>query len=267
MGTMLPRRPLAIVTGASSGIGYELAKQFATNGFDLVVCADHEDIHTAAMDFARFTHRVHAVQVDLGEYDGVETLYAAAQHVGPVDALAVNAGFGIGGDFARETALRDELRMIQLNVVSTVHLTKRVVKDMVTRGRGRILITASIAGAMPAPLQAVYDATKAFDLSFAASLRHELRDTGVSITAMVPGPTDTHFFHRAGLDDTKVAEEKNHPADVAKQGFEALMAGKDRVFAATSLGTKLQAAAERFVPEAFKAERHRKMSEHGSAKK
>ncbi|WP_394838246.1 SDR family NAD(P)-dependent oxidoreductase [Pendulispora rubella] len=266
---MSSRRPLAVVTGASKGIGYELAKQFASNGFDLVVCADHEDIHTAAMEFAQLTHRVHAVQVDLAEYDGVETLYDSAQKLGPIDALAVNAGFGVAGDFARETDLRDELRMIQLNVVSTVHLTKRIVKDMVARGKGRILITASIAGAMPTPLEAVYGATKAFDLSFAASLRHELRDTGVSVTAMVPGPTDTNFAHRAGLDDTKVAEEskKNHPADVAKQGFEALMDGRDRVHAATSLGTKLQAAAQRFVPDALKAEWHRKMSEPGSARK
>lgn len=159
--------------------------------------------------------------------------------------------------------------MIQLNVVSTVHLAKLVARDMVARGEGRILITGSVAGMMPTPLSAVYGATKAFDLSFAASLRHELTDTGVSVTALVPGPTDTDFFDRAGMGDTKAAEnaEKNDPADVARQGFEALMAGKDRVFAASSLATKLQGMAARFVPEALKAEQHRKMAQHGTRDK
>jgi short-subunit dehydrogenase len=258
---------LAVVTGASSGIGYELANQFAQHGYDLVICAEDGSIHDAAKLLQSAGTNVHAIQVDLRTYEGVEDFYEQVEQRGtPVDAIAINAGVGVGGDFTRETSLRDELAMINLNVVSTVHLAKRVAREMVARGSGKILITASVAGTMPTPLSAVYGATKAFDLSFAASLRHELKDTGVSVTALLPGPTDTEFFERAGIEDTKLAEEaeRNSPADVAKQGVEALMAGKDRVNAASSLATKVQGAAARFMPEAAKAEMHKKKAEPGS---
>lgn len=268
MATLGKERPLAAVTGASSGIGYELARQFARNGYDLVVCADDAGIHLAAQTFEREGGAAaHPVQVDLRRYEDVEHFYAEiTARARPLEAIAINAGVGVFGDFARETDLREEIGMIHLNVVSTVHLAKLAAADMVQRGRGRILITASVAGTMPAPLEAVYGATKAFDLSFAASLRHELRDTGVSVTAVLPGPTDTEFFDRAGGADTKAAEiaQKNSPEDVARQSFEALMAGKDRVYAATSLGTKLQGMAARFIPESIKAGLHEKMAEPGS---
>jgi len=264
---MEKQRPLAAITGASSGIGYELARQFAQNGYDLVVGAEDAGIHVAAQTFEADGAIVYPVQVDLRRYEDVEKFYEhIVQQSRPLEAIAINAGVGVFGDFARETDLREELGMIHLNVVSTVHLAKLAAADMVRRGRGRILITASVAGTMPTPLEAVYGATKAFDLSFAASLRHELKDTGVSVTAVLPGPTDTEFFERAGGGDTKAAEmaEKNDPADVAKQGFEALMSGKDRVYAATSLGTKLQGMTARFVPESVKASQHQKMAEPGS---
>jgi short-subunit dehydrogenase len=267
MGTAAQPRPLAAVTGASSGIGYELARQFARAGYDLVVCAEDPGIAIAAQTFEDDGARVEAVRVDLRQPEGVERFYEAIRNVGaPLEALALNAGVGVLGDFTRETDLTDELAMIHLNVVSTVHLAKLAAQDMVARGRGKILITASVAGTMPTPLMAVYGATKAFDLSFAASLRHELKDTGVSVTALLPGPTDTEFFEREGGADTKAAEvaEKNDPADVAKQGFDALMAGKDRVYGATSLGTKLQGMTARFVPESVKGAMHQKMAEHGS---
>jgi len=267
MGTANQSRPLAAVTGASSGIGYELARQFARAGYDLVVCSEDPGIEIAAQTFEDDGARVNAVRVDLRRPEGVEQFYAAVRNVGaPLEAIALNAGVGVLGDFTRETDLSDELAMIHLNVVSTVHLAKLAAQDMVARGRGKILITASVAGTMPTPLMAVYGATKAFDLSFAASLRHELKDTGVSVTALLPGPTDTEFFEREGGADTKAAEvaEKNDPADVAKQGFDALMAGKDRVYGATSLGTKLQGMTARFVPESVKAAMHEKMAEHGS---
>jgi short-subunit dehydrogenase len=270
MQTIESPRPFAVVTGASSGIGYELAKQFAENGYDLLVCAESPDIKNAAQEFSDLGAQVWSVQTDLSTDEGAERLYDEVRATGrPLDAIALNAGVGVAGDFARETDLADELKMIHLNVCSTVHLAKRAAQDMAARGKGHILITASIAGTMPTPLEAVYGATKAFDLSFAASLRHELKDTGVSVTALLPGPTDTPFFERAGLDDTKVAQDakKNSPADVAKQGFEALMAGKDRVVAATSIATKLQGAAARFMPESVKAEMHRKQAEPGSAGK
>jgi uncharacterized protein len=169
----------------------------------------------------------------------------------------------VGGDFVRETDLDEELKIIQLNVASVVHLAKRILKQMVARGEGRVLITSSIAGTMPAPLQAVYGATKAFDLSFAKALRNELKDTSITVTALQPGATNTDFFHRAGMEDTEVGSEgkyANDPAEVARQGYDALMANKDHIYA-SSVKTKLQGELGRFVPDSIKAEQHRKMSE------
>ncbi len=261
-------RPLAVVTGASNGIGYELAKQFAQNGFDLLITATGATINDVAQALEKLGAKVETVQADLATYDGVETLYKQIQATGrPVDAIAINAGVGVGGDFARETDLQDELNLINLNVVSSVHLAKRVVKDMVERGQGRILFTSSIAALMPGPFEAVYAASKAFIHSFSEALRNELKDTGVTVTALMPGPTDTNFFHRAGMDDTKAgAGEKDDPALVAKQGFEALMAGKDAVIAG-SLKTKLQGNVSKVLPDTANAEQHRQLTEPGSARK
>ncbi len=261
-------KPLAVVTGASNGIGYELAKQFAQNGFDLLVTATGPSINEAAQAFEDLGAKVEPVQSDLATYDGVETLYNKIKATGrAVDAIAINAGVGVGGDFARETDLKDELNLINLNVVSSVHLAKRVVKDMVERGKGRILFTSSIAALMPGPFEAVYAASKAFVHSFSEALRNELKDTGVTVTALMPGPTDTNFFHRADMDDTKVgASQKDDPAEVAKQGFDALMAGKDDVIAG-SLQTKLQGAVSKVLPDTVNAELHRQLSEPGSADK
>jgi short-subunit dehydrogenase len=261
-------RPLAVVTGASNGIGYELAKQFAQNGFDLLVTATGSSINEAAQAFEDLDTKVETVQADLTTYDGVETLYNQIKATGrPVEAIAINAGVGVGGDFARETDLKDELNLINLNVVSSVHLAKRVVKDMVERGKGRILFTSSIAALMPGPFEAVYAASKAFVHSFSEGLRNELKDTGVTVTALMPGPTDTNFFHRAGMDDTKVGEsQKDDPAIVAKQGFEALMAGKDDVIAG-SLKTKLQGAVSKVLPDTVNSELHRQLTEPGAGNK
>ena len=259
-------RPLAVVTGASNGIGYELAKQFAQNGFDLLVTATGSSINEAAQAFLELGAKVETVQADLATYDGVETLYNKIKVINrPVEAIAINAGVGVGGEFARETDLTDELNLINLNVVSSVHLAKRVVKDMVNRGKGRILFTSSIAALMPGSFEAVYAASKAFIHSFSEGLRNELKDTGVTVTALMPGPTDTNFFHSAGMDDTKVgASEKDDPAVVAKQGFEALMKGKDHIIAG-SLKTKIQGAVSKVLPDTVNAEQHRKLTEPGSA--
>ena len=261
-------RPLAVVTGASNGIGYELAKQFAQNGFDLLVTSSGENINQVAQAFEELGAKVETVQADLATYDGVETLYNKIKATSRlVDAIAINAGVGVGGDFARETDLQDELNLINLNVVSTVHLAKRVVKDMVSNGKGRILFTSSIAALMPAPFEAVYGASKAFVHSFAEALRNELKDTGVTVTSLMPGPTDTNFFHRAGMDDTKVAQAQNDdPSVVAKQGFEALMAGKDSIIAG-SLKTKIMGIGSKLMPDTVNAELHSKLSEPDSAKK
>jgi uncharacterized protein len=258
-------RPLAIVTGASSGIGLELARQFAENGFDLIVAAEDGAIQDAAQGLDGDGASVDAVQVDLATPEGVEQLHARIAAAGrPVDALALNAGVGAGGAFATDTDLAAELKLVDLNVRSTVHLAKLVVRDMVARGEGRLLFTSSIASTMPGAFQAVYNASKSFVQSFALALRNELKDTGVTVTSLMPGPTETEFFERADMLDTKVgASDKDDPADVAREGFEALMAGRERVVSA-SLSTKLQGRGSRLMPDSAKAAMHRRMAEPGS---
>ncbi|XHX75777.1 MAG: SDR family NAD(P)-dependent oxidoreductase [Stenomitos frigidus ULC029] len=260
-------RPLAVITGASSGIGYELAKQFAQNGFDLLVTSTGSSIDEAAQAFKSLGARVETVQVDLATYEGVETLYSQIKAIGqPVEAIAINAGVGVDGEFIQND-LQDELNVINLNVVSSVHLAKRVVKDMVDRGSGKVLFTASIAALMPGPFYAVYAASKAFVHSFSHGLRNELKDTGVSVTVLMPGPTDTNFFDRAKMEDTKASiSPKDDPAQVAKQGFEALMAGKDEIVAG-SLLTKVMTSVGRVLPETVKAELHGQLTKPESASK
>jgi uncharacterized protein len=266
MRTSSPRQ-LAVVTGASSGIGLELAKQFAEHDFDLLIAAEDAAIETAATTLRGLGCEVEAVRVDLATRPGVDQLWERMQaSERPVEAVAINAGVGVGGPFV-DTDLQAELKLIDLNVTSVVYLAKHVVRDMVSRGQGRILFTSSIAAEMPAPFEAVYGASKAFELSFAEALRNELKDTGVTVTVLQPGPTETNFFTRAGLEDTKVGQaKKDDPAQVARQGFEALMAGKDHVVAG-SLKNKVQSALAQVTPETAKAEAHRKLAEPGSGKK
>jgi len=257
---------LAVVTGASSGIGYELARQFAQHGYDLLIAAEDPGIEEAGGRLRREDgSAVQTCQVDLATFEGVEALYERIGQDGrPVDAVAINAGRGAGGDFTRDTDLRDELNIIDLNVTSTVHLAKRILPDMVRHGSGKVLFTSSIASTMPGSYQAVYNASKAFVQSFAEAVRNELKDTGVTITALMPGPTDTEFFERADMLDTKVgASKKDDPAKVAEQGFEALMKGKDHVVAG-SFTNKVQAVVGKVVPDPAKAEMHRRMAEPGS---
>jgi short-subunit dehydrogenase len=262
-------RPFAVVTGASSGIGLELAKIFAENGYDLLVAAEDAGINTAAQTIGANGAQVQALQVDLADYDGVEELYDKITSTGrPVDVVAINAGVGVGGDFARETDLDAELNLIELNVTSSVHLAKRVLEDMVARNEGKILFTSSIAATMPGPFEAVYAASKAFLLSFSEALRNELKDTGITITALMPGPTETNFFHRAGMDDTKVgSSEKDDAAEVAAEGYKALMAGKDKVIAGSFKNSLMGGLGAHILPETVKAELHRKQAEPQPAKK
>jgi short-subunit dehydrogenase len=259
-------RPLAVVTGASSGIGFELARQFAEHGYDLIIAAEDDAINTAAARLRNGT-AVEAVKVDLATADGVERLCAHIRaHGSQLEAVALNAGIGMGGDFATQTDLDQELKLVDLNVRSTVHLAKRVIGDMVERGNGKVLFTSSIASTMPGTYQAVYNASKSFVQSFALALRAELKDTGVTITSLMPGPTETEFFERADMMDTKIgaSDSKDDPADVARDGFEALMAGKERVVS-HSLSTKAQGHGSRLMPDRVKAKLHEKMAEPGSA--
>jgi uncharacterized protein len=255
-------RPLAVVTGASSGIGLELAKQFAAHDFDLVVAAEDDAIVTVAQGIADSGVAALPVRVDLATPQGVEGLYGKIASRGrPVDALALNAGIGAGGAFT-DTDLGDELKLIDLNVRSTVHLAKLVIPGMAKRGEGRVLITSSIASTMPGSFQAVYNASKSFVQSFALALREELNDTGVTVTSLMPGPTDTEFFERADMMDTPIgqSDSKDDPADVARDGFEAMMAGDERVVS-HSASTKAQGRSSRFIPDSAKAKMHRRMAE------
>lgn len=263
------KRKFAVVTGASSGIGLELARQFGTNGFDLLICSETEKISEAARTLESTGATVQSVQADLATWDGVEALYGAIRSSGRrLDAIAINAGVGISGDFAHGTDLGDELNLINLNVICPVHLSKRVLQDMLQSGGGKILFTSSIAGTMPGPFEAVYNPSKAFVTSFAQAIRNELKDSGVTITVLMPGATETEFFDRAGLRDTKLgaSENKDDAAEVARQGFEAMMAGKDHIVAG-SFSNKVQAMAGHVLPDTTMAEMHRKQSEPGSAKK
>lgn len=242
------RRPFAVVTGASSGIGLELARQFARHGYDLLIAAQHSRIHEAARELSASGTQVDSLEADLATYGGVEKLWRRIQDEGrPLDAIAINAGIGVSGDFAMGTSLEDELRLISLNVIFTVHLAKRVLPVMLSEGRGKILFTTSIAGAMSSPFEAVYGASQAFLTSFAQAIRGELQNKPVSITVLMPG-----------------ASEKDDPAVVAREGFEALMAGKDHVVAG-SFRTRVQAPAGQVLPDPVVAGMHRGQSDPGSA--
>jgi short-subunit dehydrogenase len=261
------RRPFAVVTGASSGIGYHLARVFAEHGYDLLITADEPQISDAARDLESMGASVRSVQADLTQHEETEQLWREILAAGgPVDAIALNAGVGPSGSFA-QTDLEKELDMIRLNVMAVVILAKHAVRQMVGRGEGKILITSSVAGTMPTPNHTVYGATKAFLLEFAQSLHYELKDRGITVTALKPGATDTEFFRRSGMEDTKVAEEaktSNDPAKVAQQGFDALMAGKAEVFA-ESITTKIAGTLGGMAPDSVKAEQYKKMAEHKSA--
>jgi uncharacterized protein len=261
-------KPLAVVTGASSGIGLELARQFARHDFAVLVVAEDAELDAARADLAREGAPVEAVRADLRTDDGVHAVVAA---VGgrPVDALALNAGVGAGGSFAgpgKVADLEQELSIVDLNCRSTIHLAKHLIPPMVSRGQGRVLVTSSVASTTPGAFQAVYNASKSFTQSWAEGIREELKDTGVTVTSLMPGPTDSEFFDRADLTDTKLgaSDAKDSPEQVAEQGFEGLMAGKQQVVAGSRMNT-IQARAGRLVPDALKAKAHRQMAEPGSA--
>jgi short-subunit dehydrogenase len=260
------KRKFAVVTGASSGIGFELARQCLEHDFDVLICAEDAGIESAAKQLGAAGRLVTPFQADLATYDGVERLYQAIldQHR-PVDALLLNAGIGVSGELVK-TDLAAELRTIALNCNHTVHLSKRVLPGMLSRGQGRILITGSVVSTSPSPYQAVYGATKAFVMSFGEAVRYEIKDTGVTVTVLQPGVTDTKFFERADMLDTQVGKaDKDDPALVARQGFDAMMAGKDSVLAG-SLKTRIGGLMNEVLPETVKAAEAAKRTRPGSAK-
>jgi len=265
MSSSMPsgHRPLAIVTGASSGIGYELAKCCAREGFDLLVAADEPAIQNAAEDFRKLGAAVDAVQADLSTTEGVDALYAAAKGRS-VDALLANAGRGLGHGFLDQD-WEQARKVVDTNVTGTIYLLQKVGRDMRARKQGRILITGSIAGFLPGTYQAVYNATKSFLDSFSFALRHEVQDQGITVTCLMPGATETEFFERADMMDTKVGTaKKDDAAEVAETGFKAMMKGEGDVV--TGWKNKLQTAIASVTPAGILAEMHRAQAEPGSAK-
>ena len=259
----LKPRPLAVVTGASSGIGRELARLCAHDGHDLVIAADEGPLDEVAASLRAHGATVSVVRADLATAAGVAQL---VDTIGgrPVAALLANAGHGLGHAFLDQDfgAIR---HVIDTNITGTLDLIQQIGRDMRSRGHGRILVTGSIAGLMPGSFQAVYNATKAFIDSFCYALRNELKDSGVTVTCLMPGPTDTEFFDRAGMNDTQVATgKKADPADVARAGYEAMLDGDSDVVAGWK--NKLQAILSNVTPAEALAERHRQMAEPGTAK-
>ena len=257
-------KPFAIVTGASSGIGLELATMCAQEGFDLLVAADRPEIQVAAERFRGLGADVTVVETDLATTDGVDRLWAAAASR-PVDALLANAGHGLGHAFLDQD-FADICHVIDTNVTGTVYLVQLVGRSMRSLGQGRILLTGSIAGFIPGAYHAVYNGTKAFVDSFSFALRAELKDTGVTVTCLMPGATETDFFERAEMLDTKVGQgTKDDPADVARVGFDAMMRGDGDVVSGWK--NKLLSAIANVTPAGVLAEQHRRVAEPGSAEK
>jgi short-subunit dehydrogenase len=253
---------LAIVTGASSGIGYELALICAREGYELLIAADSPEIEQAASQLRTQGATLSALEVDLATREGVDRLY---EMIGArqVDVLMANAGHGLGGAFLDQDF--DEIEhVIDTNVTGTIYLLQRVGRDMRARGAGRILITGSIAGFIPGTFHAVYNGTKAFIDSFSFALRAELKDSGVTVTCLMPGATETDFFARADMLDTAVGQaEKDDPADVAKVGYEAMMRGDGDIVSGWK--NKLQTVMANVTPAGILAEQHRKQAEPDSA--
>ncbi|MCD4523548.1 SDR family oxidoreductase [Nocardioides sp. cx-173] len=244
--------PLAVVTGASTGIGRAIAAELVERGYDVVIAAEEPAIHEAAAELARDGRTVTPVQVDLATAQGVEQLARTAREQGaPLDAVILNAGVGVNGRFD-QTPLEDELNLVDLNVRSTVHLAKLLLPDLVARGDGRVLVTSSIAAVAPGPYHATYAASKAFVHSFAEGIREELKDTGVSVTSLMPGPTETEFFSRADMEDTKIGQmdDKDDPADVAREGVEAMLKGRSSVVGG-SFANRVQAELGTHLPDAL----------------
>lgn len=252
---MSAQRPLALVTGGSSGIGLELAKQFAGNGYDVAISGQSERVHASVQELRDLGVEAWGYQGDAATYDGVEGFWTFVADLGrPVEAAALNVGIGLGGAFV-DNDLADDLRVIAINITGTVHMAKRVVQHMTGNGRGRILIVSSVSATLPTPFETVYGPSKAFGFSFAESLREELRGSGVTVTALLPGATDSEFHANAGMGATRIgAGKKNDKTLVAEQGYEALVNDIDHVVGGDE-DTKREAVENRTTPETVKAAR------------
>ena len=256
----MSQRKLAVVTGASSGIGLELAKCAAQDGYDLIVAADTPFVE-AGPAFDEYDVTVQSIEADLSSRQGVHQLLDLIANR-PVDVLVANAGHGLGHGFL-DQATDEWMHVVNTNITGTLLLIQPIVKQMVERGEGKVLITGSIAGHLAGSFQAVYNGSKAFIDSFSAALNEEIKDSGVTVTCLKPGATETNFFHRAELDDTKVGQaKKDDPADVAKAGWEAMKDGDPAVI--YGMKNKMQVAAAGMLTDATTAKLHRAQAEPGS---
>ena len=255
----------AIITGASTGIGFELATLAAKDGYDILVVANEPLIDAAAADFKQFGTDVQSVEADLSTFEGVDQLLAATNGR-QVDVLCANAGHGLGHAFLDQEPAKWR-HVVDTNIVGTAYLLQKVLKPMVARNDGKVLVTGSIAGYIPGAFQAVYNGSKSFVDSFVAAIQNEIKESdGVTITNLMPGPVETEFFVRGEMMDTEVGQnpKKSDPADVAKDGWDALMAGKAAIVSGWK--NKIQSAIANVTPNAVLAEQHRKMAEPGSGK-
>jgi len=250
----------AIITGASSGIGAELAKLAAKDGYELLLVADTPFVDASA----GLAGAVETLEADLSTIEGVDRLLDAARGR-QIDLLCANAGHGLGHAFLDQD-LADWRHVIDTNITGTLYLVQKVLRQMVARDDGKILVTGSIAGFIPGSFQAVYNGTKAFIDNFTDALRNEIKDSkGVTLTTLMPGPVETEFFERGDMMDTSVGvnPNKSDPADVAKDGYDAVMSGKASIVSGWK--NKIQATMANVTPAAILAEQHRKMAEPGSA--
>lgn len=259
---MSDQKKCALVTGATSGIGKEIAKLLAKDQYNLVIVArDQDELNNTANELKSESGiEVQTLAKDLFNRDAVFQVYDEVKAQGyEVDILVNDAAQGQYGLFV-DNDLNRELDIIQLNIGAVVILTKLFLKDMVARGDGKILNVASIAGKVPGPYQAVYHGTKAFVHSFSESIRSELKDTGVTITSLLPGPTDTDFFNKADMQDSKILQQgMSDPADVAKDGYDALMAGTDMVV--SGFKNKVQVAMNNIIPDNIVADMMKEQQE------
>lgn len=257
------QRPLAVVTGASSGIGLEIAQQLGGRGYDVVAAAEDDHIDGVAGAIRTNGVEAHGVRVDLRTPEGCNELATRVRELGTPEVLVINAGVGLNGPFV-ETDLAEHVDLVNLNVTGALHLAHMLIGDMVRRGQGHVMFTSSVAATSPGPYMATYNASKAFVQSFSQALRVELKDAGVTVTALMPGPTDTHFFERAHLEDTRMAHlKRDDPADVAREGIEAMLAGVDHVVTGSALN-KVQVATSAVTPERILAAAQAKLSKPGT---
>ena len=257
-------KKFALITGTTTGIGHELAKLFAQDGYNLVCVARPSDkLEQTTNDFAR-QYGVEAIAIgkDLAVDGSAQEIYNEVKEKGiTIDVLVNDAGQGTYGKFW-EIELEDQIKIIHSNVIALTTLTILYTREMVARNEGKILQLASVVSELPAPLQAVYSATKAYILQFSEAIINELKDTNVTVTALQPGATDTAFFEKAGNENMKMLQDKSNvsdPADVAKDGYEALMKGKDKVV--SGFKNKVQVAMANLMPDTMVADNLRKQSE------